>query len=385
MRKLFLLFALSLLYASPVFAQPQINATPVRLVDPASGVSVYPFGSIAFGTTTSGQRGGLFGCGVNTSDPTFANGQFHPCSLTTDGKIRVENGYAEDSAHVSGDKVTLIGCVRNDTPGSLSNTDLDRSVAQCSSNGSLRITGDVSLTAGAAFAISDINGTVNLPTGASTAAKQANFGPAGTPSADVYTVQFVTGGVPFKTYMVDPGTGTALAAAPDTTHDSPKILTGPKMMAECDDSSTDPVNEDDDAAVRVDCNTRALYMRTTDPCSGVKQVFVINIATATTTEAINGAGAGLNVYVCGIFIGPTAGAQNIALVEDDTDNCVSPTAGLMGGVTAASGWNIAANGGTNISGGQSTVAKTTGTNRFVCFISSAAQQTSGTMTYVLAP
>ena len=129
-----------------------------------------------------------------------------------------------------------------------------------------------------------------------------------------------------------------------------------------------------------------LWARFLDPCSGVaKVVYVVDIVTAATTELINGAGAANNVYICGVFLGPTGGATNVTLVEDDTDNCASPTAGMFGGVTAAEGWNMAANGGTNIGTGAATVSKTTALNRFVCLISSAATQVSGTIVYALAP
>lgn len=47
--------------------------------------------------------------------------------------------------------------------------------------------------------INNVSGTVSLPTGASTAAKQPAIGTAGTPSADVITVQGVTGMTPIST------------------------------------------------------------------------------------------------------------------------------------------------------------------------------------------
>jgi hypothetical protein len=177
----------------------------------------------------------------------------------------------------------------------------------------------------------------------------------------------------------------ATNAAVDGQHDQASPTTGPLAHGECDDTSTDAVDEGDSGKTRIDCTTRALVTRLVDPCSGAKTVAVVDIVTAATTELINGAGASNNVYICGVFLGPTAGAQNLTLVEDDSDNCASPTAGLFGGVTAGEGWNMAANGGTNIGNGGFTVGKTTAANRYVCLISSAAQQVSGTIVYVLAP
>lgn len=129
-----------------------------------------------------------------------------------------------------------------------------------------------------------------------------------------------------------------------------------------------------------------LYTRTLDPCTWATKVSVpINVSTAATTELINGTGGGNYAYICGVFLGPTAGAQNATLVEDDTDNCASPTAGIFGGTSAGSGWNFAANGGTNIGNGAGTVARTAATNVYVCLITSAAVQISGTVVYALAP
>lgn len=130
---------------------------------------------------------------------------------------------------------------------------------------------------------------------------------------------------------------------------------------------------------------RQLTNLTIDPCTSTAKTFVpINIVTATTTQLV-AASSSNYVYVCNLTLLPTAGAQNIALIEDDTSACASPTAGMAGGTTAATGANIAANGGYVLGSGIATVAKTAATNRYVCLISSAAQQTSGVMSYVLAP
>ncbi len=123
----------------------------------------------------------------------------------------------------------------------------------------------------------------------------------------------------------------------------------------------------------------------TDPCDGnVKSYFPIDIVTATTTEVVN-ASASDKFYLCSINIGPINAANNVTLVEDDTDACASPTAGIFGGVTAAEGWNIAANGGLTLGNGGSMVAVSANVNRYICLITSAASQLSGGISYVLAP
>jgi hypothetical protein len=119
--------------------------------------------------------------------------------------------------------------------------------------------------------------------------------------------------------------------------------------------------------------------------SSAKTVIPINISTAATTELTSSlAGASNHYYGCSLVLF-TAGANNIALVDDDSDGCGSPTSGLAGGTTAASGWNFAANQGIVIGNGAATVFKTNGANRVLCLITSAATQVSGVLTVVVAP
>jgi hypothetical protein len=121
-----------------------------------------------------------------------------------------------------------------------------------------------------------------------------------------------------------------------------------------------------------------------DPCQReAKTYFPVDIVTATTTEIAN-AVASEFFYICSISL-VTASANNVAIVEDDTDACASPTAGVNGGVTAAEGWNFAANGGLTQGNGQGAIMKTGTANRYLCIITSAAVQLSGTITYVSAP
>ena len=121
-----------------------------------------------------------------------------------------------------------------------------------------------------------------------------------------------------------------------------------------------------------------------DPCSGgAKSIHVINTSTATTVEIAN-AVSGQYFYICSINI-VVAGAQTVAIVEDDTDGVGSPTAGLNGGTSAATGWSFAANGGISLGSGNGTVMRTSTANRYLGIITGSAVQTSGTITYVSAP
>lgn len=122
-----------------------------------------------------------------------------------------------------------------------------------------------------------------------------------------------------------------------------------------------------------------------DPCaSGAKTFLPISISTATTTEITPSlAGASTNYYVCSLVL-VTNAANIVTLVDDDSDGCGSPTAGMSGGTTTA-GWTLAANGGLAFGNGMGSIFKTNGANRVICLVTSAATQLSGTMTVVAAP
>ena len=169
--------------------------------------------------------------------------------------------------------------------------------------------------------------------------------------------------------------------------------TGVPRVTEANDSQLSAgVGATGDAAVAagaigsLNAKIRQLTNLTLDPCSSVaKTHIVINIATATTTELTPSlAGAGTNYYVCSLNL-VTAAANNVALVDDNTDGCGSVTAGMAGGLTAATGWNFAANGGMTIGNGSSSVFKTVTSNSVICLVTSAATQLSGSITVVAAP
>jgi hypothetical protein len=124
--------------------------------------------------------------------------------------------------------------------------------------------------------------------------------------------------------------------------------------------------------------------KVSDPCDGAaKTVHVVNMSSAATVEIAN-AVASQYQYICGVNL-VTAAANNVAITTDDTDGCGSPNAGLAGGATAATGWNFAANGGLTLGNGSGTVMKAATANNYLCIMTSAATQLSGTITFVSAP
>lgn len=187
--------------------------------------------------------------------------------------------------------------------------------------------------------------------------------------------------------MIADAAGAAITVATDATHDSAANSTGPQNVgvAAADGTLPTAVSTAGDA-VRLAANLQGvLYTRSIDPCSLAKTHIPIDIVTATDTELTASlAGASNHYYVCSINL-VTAGANNVALVDDDSDGCGSITSGVGGGSTAAEGWNFAANGGLAMGDGTGTIFKTNGTNRVLCLRTSAAVQLSGSITVVAHP
>ncbi len=122
----------------------------------------------------------------------------------------------------------------------------------------------------------------------------------------------------------------------------------------------------------------------TDPCASLApQPFAFDITGTTTTEIINES-ASNKVYICSFLI-VTNDANTFALVEDATDACANPDAGVVGGTDAASGIHLAEHGGLTFGNGAGTVLQTASVAMNVCIIASATTQLTGGGTYVYAP
>lgn len=109
---------------------------------------------------------------------------------------------------------------------------------------------------------------------------------------------------------------------------------------------------------------------------------VININSATTTLLVTGI-TGRQVRICAINIGPINAAQAMALVEGTTGNCSGGLTGMAGGTTAATGWNMAANGGLAWGSGIGEVLRTATPGDSVCLINNGASQISGHLKYAV--
>jgi hypothetical protein len=118
-----------------------------------------------------------------------------------------------------------------------------------------------------------------------------------------------------------------------------------------------------------------------DPCQrGAKSYAVVNLSTATTSRFAAPA-ASKKTYICSIVLVAGA-ADNVNIIEGTGGTCGTATAGVAGGTTAATGFNLSANGGLTMGNGQGAIFATAGTNVDMCLITSAAVQLSGHITYV---
>jgi hypothetical protein len=125
----------------------------------------------------------------------------------------------------------------------------------------------------------------------------------------------------------------------------------------------------------------AFAQRGMDPCQGYSKTALSISQAATGPLTIIAGSTGKKVYICSIFV-LSATTQNINLIESANTNCGTPTAGLLGGVTAATGPNMT--GGTyfNFGTGGWTVAQSATAADNVCLISSSTGQISGVIMYV---
>ena len=118
-----------------------------------------------------------------------------------------------------------------------------------------------------------------------------------------------------------------------------------------------------------------------DPCAGAAKILV-PISQTTGTQIITGT-ASMRTYVCAITV-MSATAQNIALVSGTGTVCATSIGAMIGGTTAATGWNFAANGGIALGNGSGTVAKSDTDADNICILMSSTGQLSGVISYVVA-
>jgi hypothetical protein len=117
-----------------------------------------------------------------------------------------------------------------------------------------------------------------------------------------------------------------------------------------------------------------------DPCSQqTRSVYVVNLTAG--AQIITGTSA-KQTYICFIQFSLSATGDNIALVEGTGSTCGTSTAGMAGGATAATGWNLLANGSVTAGTMTAWAFKTATTADNVCLLASSGAQISGIVQYV---
>lgn len=101
-------------------------------------------------------------------------------------------------------------------------------------------------------------------------------------------------------------------------------------------------------------------------------------------QLVTAGNANMFIYICAVNVGPVGAADNVALVEGTGANCGTNTAGMAGGATAATGWNIALNGGIAFGSGQGAVMKTATAGDNVCLLVSSAGPAAGVISWTSA-
>jgi hypothetical protein len=330
----------------------------------------------------------------------------------SDGTLQSVGGgtqYAEDDAHASGNTGTLALAVRNDAGTALA-ADGDNSILQVDNTGALRVTGGGGGTQYAEDAAHADGNTGTLALGVrrdAAASSTATDGDNATLNLDSTgrlwsntelldaaaladnTANPTITGIAAYLMCYDGATWDRCAVSTDVVEDAPETAggSGPMVLNVRRDVAASSAGANLDNATFNSDALGLLWTRSLDPCSGVAKSYIpIDIVTATTTELTAAlAGASTHYYICSLNL-VTAGANNVALVDDNTDGCGSPTAGVMGGFgSAAEGWNFAANGGLTLGSGSSSVGRTTTANAVLCLITSAAVQLSGHIVVAAAP
>lgn len=117
-----------------------------------------------------------------------------------------------------------------------------------------------------------------------------------------------------------------------------------------------------------------------DPCQVNARISVVLNQTVS-TQIITGTSL-KQTYICFLQFSLSSASDNVALVEGTGSICATSIAGMAGGSTAATGWNLLANG--SVTGGaiQNWAFKTATAADNVCLLVSSAAQLSGVIQYV---
>jgi hypothetical protein len=272
---------------------------------------------VAAGTATA-TNSDLIGGQFLTTQPTMTNTQQASLLTSARGELLVSPG-------VSGFPVTLA---------------------------STTITGTVAATQSGTWNITNISGTVSLPTGAATSALQPTNAAQGSATAGQ------TGLLMQMAVMASPPTYTTATTAPAS------LTTA--------------------GALRTDASATTQPVSTGDPCfSGTGTKTTTPISQIASSAIITGT-SGKKTFICSILANG-ADAENMSLVEGTTTTtpCDTGAHALVGSTTAANGMNFQAGSGLGMGGGQATIIEATNTAADnVCLFQSGTGRVAGYVTWV---
>jgi hypothetical protein len=250
---------------------------------------------------------------------------------------------------------------------------------------------------GAAFACYELTGTVGVGqawdafptvqqgTGSSIAFPSAT---AFLPNEMVFSMVGLGGGtvnatpslanVPTSLVTVDQSNTTITAGALDVVYSAHANVTNAPTFAQTVSLSASETY----SAVLVTVKPAAFQdlKSSSDPCNQqARSVALINL---TASGQLTTGVSGKQTYYCFLQFSLGSTADNVALVEGTGTTCATNTAGMAGGATAATGWNLLANG--SVTGGtiQSWGFKTATAGDNTCLLVSSGAQVSGIVQYV---
>jgi hypothetical protein len=265
----------------------------------------------------------------------------------------------------------------------------------------------VAATQSGTWNITDISGTISLPTGAATAANQDGIikdGSGDTTQANVSSgrLQVDGSGVTQPVSLAaNQSVNVAQINGVAATMGNGASGTGVQRVTIASDSTGTMIATQATAAnlnMRPDTSgatgaappARAGYIGglTSGATGGFLTGFAVcdsyanvTVSTATTTLLVTGV-SGRHVRICGLSLVTTA-ANNVALISGTGATCGTGTTGMTGGTTAATGYNFTANSGISQGNGLGTINKTNATGDSVCIVTSAATQLSGRLAYAI--
>ena len=265
---------------------------------------------------------------------------------------------AEDAAHSSGDAGIMMMGVRKDTAAALAGTDGDYQPPIFDASGRLWINCGTGCSGGTQFAEDAAHTTGDVGTMALTVRKDTAAATARTDGDYQPPITDATGRMWTNTEMPD------AATLADAT--SNPTVPGVASFNMCFNGTTW------DRCVKA-----------VDPCQ-VNTKSYANINGTAGATIITGT-ASKKIYVCSLVL-VTATAQNINLVSGTGTVCGTGTTamlGLSGGTTAATGWNLSANGGLTLGSGGFSLGQTQNNADNLCMLTCSTGQITGGLSYVV--